>query len=96
MAESAAYDHSMGYVVGPWVPTLMVALAELSQSSWAGKLPDVSPGEAFWASSRDVPSLISAGLAELAPDGTVAPPPEPRYTAYGSPGFGAGTSNSSY
>lgn len=86
----------MGFAVGPYVPTLMIALAELSQSAWSGRLPNVSTGEAFWASSRDVPSLVSAGLAELAPEGTVAPPPEPRYTAWGSPGFGAGTSNCSH
>ena len=74
----------------------MVALAGLSQSSWAGRLPDISDGEAFWASSRDVPGLIAAGLAELAPPDTVAPPVEPAYTAHGSPGFGAGTSNSTH
>jgi hypothetical protein len=74
----------------------MIALAELSQSSWAGRLPDVAIGQPFWASSRDVPSLIAAGLAENAPPGTVAPPVEPRYTAHGTPGFGAGTSNSSH
>ncbi len=82
--------------MGPWVPTLMIALAELSQSAWSGNLPGVGNGEAFWASSRDVPSLIAAGLAELAPPDTAAPPVEPRWTAWGSPGFGAGTSNSTH
>ena len=72
----------------------MVALADLSQSSWAGRLPNVAVNEAFWASSRDVPGLVAAGLAELAPEGTVAPPVEPAWTAHGTPGFGAGTSNS--
>jgi len=86
----------MGFPVGPYTPTLMVALAELSVSSWAGRLPDVTVGEAFWASSRDVPSLVAAGLAELAPPDTVAPPVEPAYTAHGSPGFAAGTSNASH
>lgn len=86
----------MGFPVGPYVPTLMLALAELAQSSWAGRLPDVQVGEAFWASSRDVPALIAAGLAEPAPNGTIAPPAEPAWTAHGSPGFGAGTSNSSH
>ena len=86
----------MGFPVGPFVPTLMLALAPLSQSSWAGRLPDVATGEAFWASSRDVPSLVAAGLAELAPPDTVAPPVEPAYTAHGSPGFAAGTSNASH
>lgn len=82
--------------MGPFIPTLMLALQPLYQASWAGRLPNVPAGEAFWASSRDVPSLIAAGLAELAPPGTVAPPVEPRWTAHGSPGFGAGTSNSTH
>lgn len=86
----------MAFPVGPWVPVLMLALAELSQSAWSGRLPNVANGEAFWASSRDVPSLIAAGLAEIAPNGTVAPPVEPAYTAHGSPGFAAGTSNASH
>ncbi len=75
---------------------LMMSLQPLSQSAWSGKLPDIGVNEAFWASSRDVPSLIAAGLAEIAPNGTVAPPVEPAYTAHGSPGFAAGTSNSSH
>lgn len=86
----------MGYPVGPWVPTLMIALKPLSQSAWSGNLPDISVSAAFWASSRDVPGLIAAGLAELAPEGTIAPPVEPAWTAWGSPGFGAGTSNSTH
>lgn len=73
----------------------MVSLQPLSQQSWAGQLAPISANEAFWASSRDVPSLIANGQAELAPEGTVAPPVEPAHTAHGSPGFGAGTSNSS-
>src|ERR1035441_5583446 len=97
----------------------MIAQAGLSVSSWAGRLPNVADGEAFWASSRDVTGLVAAGLAELAPPGTVAPPVEPAWTAIrraarrelappatvetpvepawtanGSPGFAAGTSNS--
>lgn len=80
----------------PNVPVLMVALTELSQASWAGRLPNVTTGEAFWASPIDAPGLIAAGYAEIAPEGTVAPPPEPRWTVHGSPGFGAGTSNSSH
>ncbi len=86
-----------GFPVGPWTNVLMVATTtELGQESWAGKLPNVAPGEAFWATSRDVPGLLAAGLAELAPEGTVAPPAEPAWTAWGSPGFGAGTSNSTH
>lgn len=86
----------MGFPLPPNTPVLMVALSELSQASWSGRLPNVTAGDPFWASSRDVPSLIAAGLAEVAPEGTTAPPPEPAYTAHGSPGFGAGTSNSSH
>ncbi len=86
----------MGFPAGPWIPVLMIAEAELSQSSWAGRLPDVAIGAAFWASSRDAPGLAAAGLASYAPEGTVAPPVEPRWTAWGSPGFGAGTSNCSH
>ena len=86
----------MGFPVGPWVPVLMIALQPLGQQTWAGKLPSVAVSEAFWASSRDVPSLIAASLAELAPPGTVAPPVEPAWCANGSPGFAAGTSNSSH
>jgi hypothetical protein len=74
----------------------MISLQDLSQSAWSGRLPNIPANQPFWASSRDVPSLISAGLAEIAPDGTTAPPNEPAYTAWGSPGFGAGTSNSSH
>lgn len=77
-------------------PVLMIALTGLSQSSWAGQLPPVTTGDAFWAASRDVPGLIASGYAEIAPEGTVAPPAEPRFTVHGSPGFGAGTSNSSH
>lgn len=83
----------MGFPVGPWTQVLMVALQPLSQAAWSGRLPDVTAGEAFWASTRDSASLIAAGLAEVAPAGTAAPPAEPAWTAYGSPGFGAGTSN---
>ena len=86
----------MGFPVGPWVPVLMVSLQPLSQQAWSGQLPPIAANEPFWASSRDVPSLVAAGLAELAPPDTVAPPVEPAYTAWGSPGFGAGTSNSSH
>jgi hypothetical protein len=79
----------------PVTPVLMVALppGPLAQSAWSGRLPDIEAGEAFWASSQDAPSLIAAGLAEIAPPDTVAPPVEPAWTAHGQPGFGAGTSN---
>lgn len=86
----------MGFPVGPWLPVLMIAEVELYQASWGGRLPDVSPGEVFWASSRDAPVLSAAGQATYAPPGTPAPPVEPAWTAHGSAGFGAGTSNCSH
>ena len=84
----------MGMPVGPWLPVLMVSVVPLSQQSWAGQLPPVPAGQPFWASSRDVPGLVAASLAAYAPSGTTAPPVEPAYTARGTPGFAAGTSNS--
>jgi hypothetical protein len=88
----------MGFPLPPNVPVLMVSLPSQSlvQACWAGRLPDVPPSTAFWASARDAPWLASAGFAEYAPPNTVAPPPEPRWTAHGSPGAGAGTSNCSH
>ena len=72
----------------------MVATTGLYQAGWAGRLPDVGPGEPFWASSRDTADLLASGQAVIAPAGTPAPPAEPGWTANGSPGFAAGTSNS--
>lgn len=86
----------MGTPLPPNVNRLMIALQPLSRSTWAGRLPDVAVNEAFWASARDAVWLVADGFAEYAPSGTVAPPAEPRYTAHGQPGFGAGTSNSSH
>jgi hypothetical protein len=83
----------MGFPLPPNVPVLMVALQPLYQAAWSGRLPDVGIGSAFWASLRDAPVLAASGQAEYAPPGTVAPPAEPRWTAHGSAGFGAGTSN---
>jgi hypothetical protein len=85
----------MGFPLPPNRPTLMLALTDLTQASWAGRLPNVGIGEPFWAEARIVASLIAAGQAEIAPPGTVAPPVEPPHTVHGSPGFGTGTSNSS-
>lgn len=85
----------MGFPLAPGPNRLMIALTDLSRSSWAGRLPNANTGDAFWASARDAVSLVAAGQAEYAPDGTVAPPPEPAHTVHGTPGFGAGTSNSS-
>jgi hypothetical protein len=86
----------MGSPVPPNVPILMVALQSLSRASWAGQLPPVTAGAAFWAEARIVASLVANGQAELAPPSTVAPPAEPAWTAHGQPGFAAGTSNSSH
>jgi hypothetical protein len=85
----------VGFPVAPNVPRLMVSLQPLTQAAWSGRLPNIGVNEPFWASARDAVSLVAAGLAEYAPDGTVAPPPEPAHTAHGTAGFGAGTSNSS-
>lgn len=74
----------------------MVCLKPLRQETWAGYLAPIAVGDAFWAEARSVSWLVADGYAENAPAGTVAPPVEPRYTAHGSPGFGAGTSNSSH
>lgn len=86
----------MGFPVPPLPDVLLVALQPLTKSSWAGRLPNIAVGDAFWASGMEAPGLVAAGQAEIAPPDTVAPPAEPRYTAHGSPGFGAGTSNSSH
>jgi len=85
----------MSFPVGPWLPVLMLSAVPLSQQSWAGQLQAIAANEPFWASSRDVPALIAAGQATYAPPDTIAPPVEPPYTAHGTPGFAAGTSNSS-
>jgi hypothetical protein len=85
----------MGFPLPPNVPQLMVALKPLAQAAWAGRLPNVTAGEAFWAAARDVAQLTAGGWAQAAPPGTPAPPPEPPHTVHGTPGVGAGTSNSS-
>jgi hypothetical protein len=74
----------------------MIALIDgLNRSAWSGRLPNVNAGEAFWAPARNAVSLVAAGQAEYAPDGTVAPPPEPPHTVHGTAGFGKGASNAS-
>ena len=73
----------------------MIARQPLTQQSIAGPLPNVRAGQPFWADDMQVAELQAAGLAVLAPVGTVAPPPEPPYTVNGVPGFGIATANSS-
>ena len=87
----------MGFPVGPWVPILMTALQPLIQQTWAGRLPTIAAGASFWALSRDTPALLASGQARLWQAGDPpAPQAEPAWTAHGSPGFGAGTSNCSH
>jgi hypothetical protein len=47
----------------------MIALVELEQSGWAGCLPEVMPGSAFWARTDQAAELVAAGLAAYAPSG---------------------------
>jgi hypothetical protein len=87
------YPDSPQVVVG--TRTLMIALVELEQSGWAGRLPEVKAGQPFWARTSQAAELVAAGLAAYAPAGTQLPPPEPPYTAHGIPGFARATTNSS-
>jgi hypothetical protein len=81
----------------PGIPVLMTALAELFQATWSGRLPNVAPGQAFWAKDTDVAQLIAGGLARLWQAGDpAAPPPEPPHTVNSVPGLAAGTSNASH
>jgi hypothetical protein len=87
----------MAVSIPPSTPVLMTALVPLRQWSQAGPLPPVAAGQSFWANSRQQASLIAAGQARLWQSGDPpAPPAEPRYTAYGVPGLGAGVTNSSH
>jgi len=75
----------------------MVALVELQQTSWAGRLPNVAPGKPFWCKPLDSELLINAGYArEWIQGDPPMPPPEPPYTVHGSPGLAAGTTNASH
>lgn len=87
----------MPYPIAPSHPVLMVALVPLRQWSQAGPLPPVAAGASFWANSRQQASLIAAGQARLWQAGDpAAPPAEPRLTASGVPGLGAGVTNCSH
>ena len=84
------------YTPNPSAPTAMVALTELYQSLWSGRIPNVAPGQPFWARYADSPGLIAGGLARLwVPADGPMPPPEQPNTAHGVPGLGNGTANSS-
>ncbi len=58
------------------------------------RLPDLQPGDRFFADPDYVPGLVSTGQATVAPAGTPPPRPLPRAVG-GVPGLAAGTSNSS-
>jgi hypothetical protein len=91
------YAEHMGTPIAPSTPVLMVALLPLKQWSQAGPLPPVAPGHAFWANSRQVSVLISAGQARLWVNGDPpVPQAEPPHTAYGVPGLGTGVTNNSH
>ena len=76
---------------------LMTALVQLQQTTWAGRLPNVAAGQAFWCKPGDVTPLTSAGYARAWQAGDPpAPPFEPPYTAHGIPGIAAGTTNASH
>ena len=88
----------MGFsVLPPNVNQPMVALQPLTQAGWGGRLPNVTIGETFWASLIQYQSLLNAGQARpWTPADGPLPPPEPRWTANGTAGIAAGTSNSSH
>lgn len=80
----------------PSQPVAMVALQVLFRSTWAQRLPDVQPGDPFWARYADSQGLIDGGFARPWVTGDPAMPPvEPDNTAHGIAGIGAGTSNNS-
>jgi hypothetical protein len=76
-------------------PVYMIALVELAQYLWSGRLPNVQPGGALWVRTDQVPSLLAAGYIRAPQNGDPGqPPPEPDLTVKGSAGFAAGTTNS--
>lgn len=75
----------------------MIAVVRLYQSSISGRLPDVLPGQAFWAAGRDVAQLVASNLATVAPPNTPGPAfVEPPWTANQCAGVAKGTSNASH
>jgi hypothetical protein len=92
------YPDSPQVVVG--TRTLMIALTELEQAGWGGRLPEVAAGQPFWAWSDEwsdqAAELVAAGLAAYAPADTSQPRAEPPWTAHGTSGFARGTSNASH
>lgn len=79
----------------PTAPTLMVAIVPLRQNSGSSYLAALTPGALFWAAPLDAPTLLAAGMAVIAPQGSTLAP-EPAWTVHGVPGFGIGTSNCSH
>lgn len=75
---------------------LLVASVRLYQASAAARMPDILPGQAFWADDSESGSLVAGGLAVIAPQGTIAPPAEPAWTTAQTPGLGRGVSNCSH
>jgi hypothetical protein len=75
--------------------TLLVAVVELEQSGWAGRLPEVKAGSAFWAHTDQAADLVAGGMAAYAPAGTQLRA-EPPWTVAEVPGLARGTSNASW
>ncbi len=77
-------------------PVLMIASVTLTHvtNQTGSRLPDLQPGDRFFADPDYVPGLVSTGQATVAPAGTPPPRPLPRAVG-GVPGLAAGTSNSS-
>ena len=81
----------------PSTPVGMVALENLTRSTWAGAVAPVAAGQSFWARYADSAGLIAGGLARAWTDSDAMLPasPEQPLTAHGIAGFAAGTSNAS-
>lgn len=75
-------------------PVLMVAAVPLPMQNQSEALPGIQAGQAFWTDPDNVPALVAAGRATVAPAGTPFPRPLP-YSVRGVPGFGRGAANSS-
>ncbi len=74
---------------------LSTSAAPIALNSISGELPPVPPGTAFWLDNLHVANMVGAGLAVIAPGGTVPPPSEPPYMVNGVAGLGRATQNAS-